>query len=94
MHFTDVLAEAQHLRICHYLQDLGEREVILLGQALGLLRSKLKKKKTLPDDMVDAWLNKEDNVLETSGPPTWESLCAALKHISQNGKAAEIEHKG
>lgn len=46
---------------------------------------------TLPDDMIDAWLNREDDVLDTSGDPTWKSLCKALKEIGQNGIANKIE---
>lgn len=71
--------------------QLQNFEIVRLGQALGLRRSKLKRMSILPDDMVDAWLNREDNVLETSGPPTWQSLCQALRAISQNGTAADIE---
>ena len=44
-----------------------------------------------PDDMVDAWLRKEDDVYEKSGAPTWMSLIAALKKIGQNGIAQDIE---
>ena len=62
--------------------------------ALGLLRSKLKEMKTLPNDMVVAWLNEEDHVVETSGPPTWRSLCKALRDIEQNGVVAQIECEG
>ena len=40
--------------------------------------------------MIDAWLRQEDDVLETSGPPTWESLCKALREINQNGVAIQI----
>ena len=69
-------------------------DIILLGQALGLLRSRLKKVKTLPDDMIDAWLHQADNVQETTGPPTWKSLCGALRKIDQKGIALKIEDKG
>lgn len=88
-----VLTEIEHLKIYKYLHPLDNEDLILLGQALGLLQSKLKKMKSLPAGMIDAWLNKEDNVLERSGPPTWNSLCMALKEIGQNGKADEIEQK-
>ena len=70
---------------------MEDSDIILLGQALGLLRSKLKRLKTLPDEMIDAWLRQEDHVLDKSGPPTWKSLCKALREIDQNGIANEIE---
>ena len=73
---------------------MNETDIILLGQALGLLRSKLKKIKSLPDDMIDAWLHQADNVQETTGPPTWKSLCEALRKIDQPGIALKIEKKG
>lgn len=92
--YITVLTEREHLKISSYLCPLKEKDIILLGQALGLLRSKLKKMKNHPEDMMDAWLNKEDYVLATSGYPTWESLCEALKEINQSGKASEIESKG
>lgn len=41
--------------------------------------------------MIDAWLRREDNVIEKSGDPTWKSLCVALREIDQNGIAADIE---
>ena len=66
-------------------------DIILLGQALGLLRSKLRRLKRLPDEMIDAWLRQEDDVLTESGPPTWKSLCKALREIDQNGIANEIK---
>lgn len=72
------------------MKALEDEDIILLGQALGLLRSKVKRMKRLPNDMIDAWLNRSDHVLETSGEPTWESLCDALRQIDQNGIAASI----
>lgn len=88
------LTEKQHLKICSYIKQLENVDIIRLGQALGLLRSNLKKINVLPDHMIDAWLNRSDHVLETSGPPTWESLCQGLRQIDQNGLAIEVERKG
>ena len=42
------------------------------------------------DDMTAAWLNKEDNVLEKSGEPTWSRLVEALEKIEQKGVAEDI----
>ena len=85
-----VLTEKDHLKIHRLLRTLEESDIVLLGQALGLLRSKLKRLKKCPDEMIDAWLRQEDDVLESSGPPTWESLCKALREINQNGIAIQI----
>lgn len=85
------LSERDHLKINQYLKFMEDKDIILLGQALGLERSKLKKMKDLPGAMIDAWLNQEDDVLATSGPPTWDSLSKALREIDQIGIAARIE---
>lgn len=84
------LTEREHLEIRQHLQLLENNDIVLLGQALGLLRSKLKRMNTLPDDMIDVWLNRQDDVSKNSGPPTWESLCVALRKIGQNGIAETI----
>ena len=86
-----VLTEDDHLKIYQHLKCMEDSDIILLGQALGLLRSKLKRLKRVPDEMIDAWLRQEDNVLKKSGPPTWENLHIALKEIDQNGIANEIK---
>ena len=61
-----------------------------LGGALGLSYPKMKKMEPLCEDMVAAWLNKEDNVSKKSGEPSWESLKEALKKIGQTGLADTI----
>lgn len=73
---------------------MDNEDIILLGQALGLRRSNLKRMDSLPADMIDAWLLKSDYVLETTGDPTWKSLYDSLKLINQNGIAAEIQREG
>ena len=47
---------------------------------------------TFIDDMIDAWLQKEDQVLKR-GVPTWETLVKALRHpkVNQIGIAEKIE---
>ena len=47
----------------------------------------------LTEEMVEAWLQKLDKVLEKTGKPTWSTLVAALKRIRHNGIAAEIMEK-
>ena len=44
----------------------------------------------LPEEMVAAWLSKEDNVLKRTGQPTWSSLADALKRTGQAGLAEKI----
>ena len=47
---------------------------------------------TFRDDMIDAWLQKEDQVLKR-GVPTWEILVKALRgrRVNQIGVAEKIE---
>ena len=47
---------------------------------------------TFIDDMIDAWLQKEDQVLKR-GVPTWETLVKALRdpRVNQTGVAEKIE---
>ena len=47
---------------------------------------------TFRDDMIDAWLQKEDQVLKR-GMPTWETLVKALRdrRVNQTGVADRIE---
>jgi hypothetical protein len=47
-----------------------------------------------PDNMVAAWLRKEDFVLRMRGEPTWRTLIEALRIIGQEGTATKIEEKG
>ena len=47
--------------------------------------------KSLPEDMVAAWLRREDYVLKVSGEPTWRSLVQALTTVGQGGIAKDIE---
>ena len=55
--------------------------------------SKLRKMTTYPNDMVAAWLRREDFVLDASGEPTWRSLVKALRKIGQEGIARDIEEE-
>ena len=80
-----------HSEVANYLRALPNDEVTHLGLALGLTYRKLKSMQQCPDDMVDAWLRKEENVLEKSGRPTWTSLVKALRGIRQEGIAQYIE---
>ena len=79
--------------------DLDETHIYLLGQALGLSQQKvkgMKKSNIFLDEVIAAWLRREDHV-EKKGKPTWRTLVTALRHprIGQTGLANRIcEEKG
>ena len=61
---------------------------------LGLAQPKVKRmmdSTTFLDDVIAAWLRKEDNIKE-KGEPSWTVLISALKHrrVSQTGIADDI----
>ena len=65
-----------------------------LGIVLGLRQTKVKilmDSATFLDDVITAWLRKEDLVSE-KGEPSWKVLIHALKHrrVGQTGIANEI----
>ena len=65
-----------------------------LGLVLGLTQTKVKAKMnsdTSLDDVITAWLRKEDKVAE-KGEPSWTVLVNALKHrrVGQTGIANKI----
>ena len=70
---------------------MDERQIRRVGGALGLTYDILEKMKTLPDDMVAAWLRREDFVMSMSGEPTWRTLMEALRKVGQEGTARDIE---
>lgn len=78
--------------MCQFLQSIDEAEIRRLGTALGLNYTKLNKMKTLPDDMVAAWLRREDQVEEMSGMPSWSQLADKLQEIGQTGIATDIKN--
>ena len=90
--FVDIaiLTMKNHFEVVQFLKDLDKNNLISLGGALGLFYPKLKEMEPLREDMVAAWLKKEDFVSEKSGEPSWESLTTALEKISQTGLADHI----
>ena len=65
-----------------------------LGLVLGLSQHKVKAKKnsdTFLDDIITAWLRKEDQVIKM-GEPSWTVLVSALEHrrVGQTGIACKI----
>ena len=83
--------ENDWLEITRYLMKLDTNQIKRLGGELGLSVFNLERMQNLPDDLVKAWLRKEDRVRETSGDPlTWEALVRALQRIGQRGIADDI----
>ena len=81
--------------VTKYLLDLRNTDIYNLGIALGLYHPRLKNmetSETFRDDMIAAWLQKEDQVTK-KGVPTWETLVKALRdrRVNQTGVAAEIK---
>ena len=82
---------ADHHDACQELKGLSQEELINLGDELGLSYLRLKEMAgPLPEEMVAAWLSKEDNVLKRTGQPTWRSLADALKRLGQADIANKI----
>lgn len=68
--------------ITNYLLDLEETHIYNLGIVLGLDQKKvkdLKRSDSYLDDVISAWLRKEDQVTKM-GNPSWKVLVSALKH--------------
>ena len=70
---------------------MNEHQIRRVGGALGLAYDVLEKMRSYPDDMVAAWLRKEDYVIRMSGEPTWRTLVDALRKVGQEGTARDIE---
>ena len=81
------------------LMDLNKTDIYNLGLALGLSQRKLVKVKDSSiflDNVLEAWLHREDDV-EKKGTPSWSTLVIALRHpiLGQNGVAGDIcKNKG
>ena len=81
--------------VTNYLLDLKPTDIHNLGLTLGLNHPHLKNmasSETFRDDIIAAWLQKEDQVTKR-GVPTWETLVKALRHprVNQTGVADRIE---
>ena len=85
------VAMKDHFDVTQYLADLESAQILRLGGALGLHYPNLKKMQTPLEDMVEAWLRKDDSVLERSGPPTWKNLVKALEMTGNAGIAEKIK---
>ena len=72
------LCMTDHYAVTRHLRDLSNEDLIGVGGALGLYYPHLRKMSPLLEELVAAWLNREDNVLSASGEPSWASLIKAL----------------
>ena len=79
------------MEVLRYLNDIDPNNLKFLGLALGLSMPKLQRMKNIIFDIVCAWINREDQVLERSGEPSWRGLVCALKEIGQTGVAEDIK---
>ena len=84
------LTMSDHRTVTSHLEDLNTDQLIVLGGELGLNYPRMRRMTSLMSDMVAAWLNGDDNVLTTSGPPSWASLIRALGSIGHQGIAQRI----
>ena len=73
--------------VCKCLESLQRDEIIGLGLSLGLYYASLVKMKTMPKDMIHAWLLQVDNVTQQSGVPTTDTLIKALESRNLSGPA-------
>ena len=85
-----------HSQIIPLLTPLKNEELVTIGLILGLRYPRLKKMSSdcLLNDMVHAWLRRDDDVIEGSGEPTLESLINALQACGHTGVVADIRKQG
>ena len=67
---------------------LNNSQIRNVGRALGLINTYKMKKQ---EEMVAAWLRREDVVMSMSGEPTWRTLIQALRKVGQEETASAIE---
>ena len=90
---THIIEMKDLFDITQYLGDMDNEQLKKLGCALGLYYPTLGRMKTLPDDMVAAWLLCQEDVLERSGEPSYERLAIALEKVGQNGVAKDVREQ-
>ena len=85
-----------HSQVTKFLKNLTTEKLINIGSHLGLNYSRLTKSdpKSLMNEMVHCWLQKDDYVMKVSGEPRWESLIKVLKECGHNGIASKIQEAG
>lgn len=87
------LLKADFSHILAYLEELTKKQQLKVGVMLGLSHSRLMRMSddTLLVDMVHAWLQREDDVIEWSGLPTWDRLAEALQELGHKNIALDIK---
>ena len=82
-----------HSAVRQFLKILSNTQLREVGLELGLhwARLKMMTEDCLLDEMLDSWLRKEDDVIEISGHPSWQSLVKALEEAGYAGVAAHIK---
>ena len=85
------LTSADHAKIKKFLKILTNEELKNVGVELGLSYHHLEKMgHDCLNELVHCWLNKDDDVMETSGTPSWESLARAVEEAGFTGVASSI----
>lgn len=85
-------ASDDHFAVTEFLLGLEKDHIYHLGLVLGLNQGRVKNmmdsSTTFLDDVIAAWLRREDQVRET----TWVNLVKALRHprLNQTGIADKI----
>ena len=69
---------AEHHDVCQEINNLSQKEVISLGDELGLSYPRLKQMTALPEEMVPAWLSMEDTVVKRAEQSIWTSLADSV----------------
>ena len=89
------LAPKDHFLITQCLTPLSNQELVNAGLRLGLRYPTLKRMspEALLNDVVHAWLRRDDDVVDASGEPSWESLSTALEDCGHCGIASDIKQK-
>jgi len=87
-------ADEDFFEVTEYLIDMEKTAVYNLGLVLGLSQHKLKANidsKSFLDDVISAWLRREDQVIKR-GEPSWTVLISALMHrrVGQTGIAIKV----
>lgn len=89
------IGESDIFEICGYLHGLDKRSISSIGLCLGLSYAKVEdilQSPTYREDIIAAWIQRQDQVLQKSGAPTWLTLVKALKNpqVGQGGIASDI----
>ena len=100
IHFNNFAAfDRDYHEVCKSLRNLhrhGDLHVTALGIALGLSYQTvlgLGNSDDFLNQVIAAWLNRQDSVLSQSGEPTWSVLADKLKEMGCDSIAADIQRK-